>query len=59
MARDAVAADATRAVVNGDAPHRRCMCCNGVIENLREEAFSIGLDLRLGLVSDECVLICK
>jgi hypothetical protein len=35
------------------------MCCDGVIANLPVEAFSIGLDLGLGLVSDECALICN
>jgi hypothetical protein len=35
------------------------MCCNGVIANVPDEAFSIRLDLRLGLVSDECALICN
>ena len=41
-----------------DRQHR-CMCCDGVIENLSSETLSIGLDLKLGLVSDECALICN
>jgi len=37
----------------------RCMCCDRIIENLSDETISIGLDLKLGLVSDECSLICN
>jgi hypothetical protein len=37
----------------------RCMCCDGAIENLSEETIPVGLDLRLGLVTDECALVCN
>ena len=40
-------------------PHYRCSCCDGVIENLSEETIPVGLDLKLGLVADECALICN
>jgi len=37
----------------------RCLCCDGVISDLSEQAAAVGLDLKLGLVSDECALICN
>jgi hypothetical protein len=37
----------------------RCSCCDGEIANLSEETIPVGLDLRLGLVADECALICN
>jgi hypothetical protein len=37
----------------------RCLCCEGVISDLSDQAGAVGLDLRLGLVSDECALICN
>ena len=36
----------------------RCICCNGFIEMSLDEDISLGLNLKLGLVSDECALIC-
>jgi hypothetical protein len=36
----------------------RCACCNGVIEKLHDQDIALGLNLALGLVSDECALIC-
>ena len=36
----------------------RCLCCDGVIADLSEDTLPLGLDLRLGLVADECALIC-
>lgn len=41
-----------------DAP-RRCLSCNGIIEGLGEEDLGIGLNIKLGLVSDECALVCN
>lgn len=41
-----------------EAP-RRCLSCNGVIEGLGDQDLGIGLNIRLGLVSDECALICN
>jgi hypothetical protein len=35
-----------------------CTCCNGVIEKLHDQDLALGLNLALGLVSDECALIC-
>ncbi len=58
MARHAAVADIPHDTIDQHAQHR-CMCCDGVIANLTDEALSIGLDLRLGLVSDECALICN
>jgi hypothetical protein len=58
MVRHAALADSPKVIIDPDAQHR-CMCCDGVITNLSDEAFSIGLDLKLGLVSDECALICN
>jgi len=51
-------ADVSDRRTTSDLQHR-CMCCGGVIENLSSETISIGLDLKLGLVSDECALICN
>jgi hypothetical protein len=50
--------DMTDQGARSDLQHR-CMCCGGMIENLSDETISIGLDLKLGLVSDECALICN
>ena len=36
----------------------RCVCCDGVIEISPERDTSLGLNLALGLVSDECALVC-
>jgi hypothetical protein len=35
----------------------RCLCCDGIISNCSEA--EVGLNLKLGLVSDECALICN
>jgi hypothetical protein len=43
---------------NIDAP-RRCLSCNGIIAGLADQDLGIGLDIKLGLVSDECALICN
>jgi hypothetical protein len=37
----------------------RCLCCDGVISDFSDRADAVGLDLKLGLVSDECALICN
>ena len=36
----------------------RCISCGGVIELPQDQDLGLGLNLRLGLVSDECALIC-
>src|SRR5262245_23333270 len=36
----------------------RGVCCAGVIEISPDQDMSLGLNLALGLVSDECALIC-
>jgi len=41
-----------------DAP-RRCLSCNGIIDGLADQDLGIGLNIKLGLVSDECALICN
>jgi hypothetical protein len=38
---------------------RSCLCCAGVISDFPDRADAVGLDLELGLVSDECALICN
>jgi hypothetical protein len=54
-----------REAVTGNLDHQAqeprfvCACCGGVIESVSDETVPSGLDLRLGLVSDECVLICN
>jgi len=58
MARHATMTDIPGDLVDSAAQHR-CMCCDGIIAGLPDEVFSVGLDLRLGLVSDECALICN
>jgi uncharacterized protein with PIN domain len=58
MARHATTVETVEHATVGE-PQHRCMCCDGVIANLSEEAIPTGLDLRLGLVADECALICN
>jgi hypothetical protein len=41
-----------------DAP-RRCLSCSGIITGLADQHLGIGLNVKLGLVSDECALICN
>lgn len=36
----------------------RCLGCGGIIEISSDQDVSAGLNLALGLVSDECALIC-
>ena len=37
----------------------RCLSCNGIIAGLVDRDLATGLNVRLGLVSDECALICN
>ena len=37
----------------------RCLSCNGIIAGLADQDLGIGLNIKLGLVSDECALICN
>lgn len=46
----------TAAMRAGRAP--RCVCCAGMIEISADQDMSPGLNVALGLVSDECALIC-
>ena len=41
-----------------DMQHR-CSHCDRVIPALADEDLAAGLDVKLGLVSDECALICN
>jgi len=43
-----------------DAPLRqhRCICCNGATEISPDQDLSLGLSLRLALVSDEVAMNC-
>ena len=36
---------------------RRCLYCNGISVGLAEQDLGIGLNIKVGLVSDECTLI--
>ena len=36
-----------------------CTCCGGVIETSVDQDMALGLNVALGLVSDECALICN
>lgn len=36
----------------------RCICCEGVVQISPDRDTSLGFNLALGLVSDECALIC-
>lgn len=36
----------------------RCSSCNGIIAGLADQDLGIGLNIELGLVSDECALVC-
>ena len=46
----------TAAATAGRPP--RCVCCAGAIEISPDQDMSLGLNAALGLVSDECALIC-
>jgi hypothetical protein len=37
---------------------QRCISCGGVVDMPQDQDLGLGLNLRLGLVSDECALIC-
>ena len=41
-----------------DTQHR-CLYCDRVIPALADEDLAVGLDSKLGLVSDECALVCN
>jgi hypothetical protein len=41
-----------------DTQHR-CSYCDRVIPVLPDEDLAVGLNVKLGLVSDECALICN
>jgi len=58
MAHHQVAAGVPSQQIVGEHEYR-CACCEGIIENLSSEAVPSGLDLRLALGSDECVLVCN
>ena len=36
-----------------------CVCCAGVIETSPDQDMLVGLNVALGLFSDECALICN
>ncbi len=42
----------------GSKKWQRCFCCNGVIASVSDQDISVGLNPALGLVSDECALVC-
>jgi hypothetical protein len=49
------ASDAPIALPSGQY---RCISCAGLIDVPPDQDLGLGLNLRLGLVSDECALIC-
>ena len=44
---------------SGSTTQHLCLCCGGIITGLADQDLSVGLDETLGLVSDECALICN
>jgi len=53
------AAPAQGAVDRWEDFQRRCLSCNGFIAGLADQDLGIGLNIKLGLVSDECALVCN
>jgi hypothetical protein len=41
-----------------EAQHR-CLNCNGIIVGLADQDLGLGLNVKLGLVSDQCALVCN
>jgi hypothetical protein len=58
MTRDAPLARDPADQGASDTQHR-CLNCDRVIPVLADEDLAIGLDPKLGLVSDECALVCN
>jgi hypothetical protein len=58
MTRDALLARDMTGHGGSETQHR-CQCCDRVIPDLPDEDIAVGLDARLGLVSDECGLVCN
>ena len=56
MTRDAPVAAADRGA--SDTQHR-CLYCDRVILTRPDVDLAVGLDSKLGLVSDECALVCN
>ena len=50
--------DRERADVPPSGVQHRCICCGGMIEIPPDQDISVGLNLTLGLVSDESAFIC-
>lgn len=51
---------ANEAVDDGRAEAQyRCLNCDGVIAALAEQDLGLGLNVKLGLVSDQCALVCN
>ena len=40
------------------AAQHRCASCDGIIADLADDG-AVGLDARIGLVSDECAFVCN
>jgi predicted Rossmann-fold nucleotide-binding protein len=58
MTRDSPVPDDVAGRFGSGAQHR-CVCCDRVIASLPDEVLSMGLNTTLGLVSEECALICN
>jgi hypothetical protein len=46
------------AAIERRSSQHRCISCGGVIDMPADQDLGLGLNLRLGLVSDECALVC-
>ncbi|MCP1971705.1 hypothetical protein [Bradyrhizobium elkanii] len=40
------------------ASRHQCVCCGGMIEGIVDDD-AIGLDVRIGLFTDECAFVCN
>ena len=58
MTRDAPVARDPADQGASDTQHR-CLYCDRVIPALADADLAVGLDSKLGLVSDECALVCN
>ena len=59
MMADSVSLAREAAEDRASEARHRCLGCNGIIPGLADQDLAVGLDTRLGLVSDECALICN
>jgi hypothetical protein len=58
MTRHIAPASQTADDDRAEAQHR-CLNCNGIIVGLADQDLGLGLNVKLGLVSDQCALVCN